>query len=153
MKWFRNHFEILLIPILWLLLNFVFRDHVAPNIPNNMPAIAGALASIFGSLVGFSLAALGIVFAIVQKKEYDALFRSDHAEVFFRAFKTNQAISFVGFIVTAVAMVDDVSKGEKVYTAIVVVVFSWALSFLKLASYFNSLVDAEIKIRKKALSK
>lgn len=145
----RKYLELALFAIVFVVLLAIDRWMMPLPIPKNMNMIAAALASIFGSLVGFSLAALGIVFAVVQKKEYDALFKNHHAEHFFQAFKNNQLISFLGFFIAGIAMVDEVAKTTFFSALIFAIVVAWCTSFFLLVSFFNSLVDAEIKLRKK----
>lgn len=145
----KRYSEFLIILFVGISLYYLNGNHLTITPPKNMSNIASALASVFGSLVGFSIAALGIVFAIVQKKEYDALFKYDHAETFFRAFKNNQLISFMGFIVNGVAMIDDFSKDIRVCILIISIIVGWIWSFFRLVTFFNSLVDAEINVRKK----
>lgn len=145
----KRYLEVILVTIVFGTLLAIDRWISPLPIPKNMSVIAAALASIFGSLVGFSLAALGIVFAIVQKKEYDALFKFDHAEHFFRVFKNNQLVSFLGFFICGIAMVDDLAKTVFFVALILSVVVAWCASFFRLVSLFDNLVNAEIKLRKK----
>lgn len=149
MLFLRRNAEYIVGLITFTALKYSLKHGLSIKIPGNFENILTALSSVFGSLVGFSLAALGIVFAVIQRPAYDVLFRTHHAESFFAVFKNNQIISFVCFAVSAVGLLDSVAKDPLYICLLTSVIVSWVASIFQLVRYFNYLVNAEVRIRRK----
>lgn len=137
---YRAHFlgaEFVLAVLLWGA--FLFWAHrlsgyqdIDALLQGNRGAIYGALVSLFGTLLGFSIATVSIILGLVDSKRLNVLRESTHYPTLWRVFNSSNRALGIATVASLVGLVMD-KDGAPCHLILDLVVFLMLLSGFRVA--------------------